>query len=400
MSRGIFGRFFKNDVYLRDSRHAANNFGYNKSALNNGTPRHKFQYFVNFRFNSAVKDYVDSFLLTEDRNFVTALVKSVTMPSVGIDTEVLNQYNHRRIIQTKLKPTPVTLTMHDTVEGKTLRFWEMYYEYYFKDGIAAEKTKPNSARVKTQLDDLLSDSFDNNFGYNLERIGNTRQLLTHIEIFQVHGGKYSLTTLVNPRISVFTHDTLDYSATSDLMQISMEIEYESVVYSNVNESLREFDDDVLERYRDGDFWQMANLITISNDVKGRDITTIPAKPKLPVQPFGSQSTQDDNGAEVGRSGSSQDTGLVSGFIGRTQARVQESANAIVSSIPGAVSSVVSSSIFGGKVSFVPNPKKVLKSTANAVVRDAVFRGQEAVSATVQPKKETVIDGVESSSTDE
>lgn len=402
MSRGIVGRFFKNDVYMRDSRHAANNFGYNKSALNNGTPRHKFQYFVNFRFNSTdtVKNFVEYFL--PDQDFVTALVKSVTMPNVSIDTEVLNQYNRRKIIQTKLKPSPVTLMLHDTVEGKTLRFWEMYYEYYFKDGIATEKTRPDSSQVNNALfkHDLLNETFSNQFGYNLERVGNNKQLIDSIEIFQVHGGKYSLTTLVNPRITTFTHDTLDYAETSGLMQITMELEYEAVVYSNVNEPLRSFGEDVLERYRDGDYWQMANLITISNDVKGRDLKSkdqkYPPKPEVPVVSPEVTSTGTSTGAGDDSAGNSSPTPQTSGlqnFVNLNVARVQEARDAIVESIPGAISSAVSSSIFGGKISFSPSPKKVLKSTFNSIARDAVFRGQEALSARVTQTVQSVIDNV-------
>ena len=386
---------------MRDSRHAANNFGYNKSALNNGTPRHKFQYFVNFRFNTApeVIPFVKYFLDTPDQDFVTALVKSVTMPNVSIDTEVLNQYNRRKIIQTKLKPSPVTLMLHDTVEGKTLRFWEMYYEYYFKDGIATEKTRPDSSQVNNALfkHDLLNETFSNQFGYNLERVGNNKQLIDSIEIFQVHGGKYSLTTLVNPRITTFTHDTLDYAETSGLMQIAMELEYEAVVYSNVNEPLSSFGEDVLERYRDGDYWQMANLITISNDVKGRGLKSKDKKyPAKPVVPAGSQAAinnDSDTDTEAG-SATPQTSGLVQNVVNRSIARVQEAGDAIVESIPGAISSAVSSSIFGGKISFSPSPKKVLKSTFNSIVRDEVFRGQEALRATVTQSVEKIIDGVD------
>lgn len=394
MSRGIVGRLFKQDVYMRDSRHAANNFGYNKSALNNGTPRHKFQYFVNFRFNSAVTDFVKSFLDTPDQSFVTALVKSITMPNISIDTEVLNQYNRRKIIQTKLKPLPVTLMLHDTVEGKTLRFWEMYYEYYFKDGIATEKTLPNSSIVDgTKFKhDLLNTTFNNEFGYNLDRVGNNKQLIDSIEIFQVHGSKYSLTTLVNPRITTFTHDTLDYAETSGLMQISMEIEYETVVYSNVNERLRDFGEDVLERYRDGDYWQMANLITISNDVKGRNLReSLPAKP---VVPEGFPPITAVTDAPGSRSNTARTSSPLSKLLGQQNiARLEDARDGIVSSIPGAISSVVSSSIFGGKVSFSPNPIKALKSTANAISRDVVFRGKEALRSTVKDKVRSVIDGV-------
>lgn len=397
MSRGIVGRFFKQDVYMRDSRHAANNFGYNKSALNNGTPRHKFQYFVNFNFNSnGPEDALDAYIKdfgfdnpTGNVDRLTAMVKSVTMPNVSIESEVMNQYNRRRIVHTKLKPEPVTIMLHDTVEGRTLRFWEMYYEYYFKDGVATDKTKPDSALVDHGKfkNDIISNSYNNNFGYNTQRVGNNRDLLKSIQIFQVHGRKYSLTTLVNPRIVNFTHDTLDYAATSELMQVTMSIEYEAVVYSNVNEPLSS---EMLERYRDGDFWQMANLITITNDVKSpRDLSAPSQLPELPDSQFFNPSEIVDNQ----NTSATPTTNFIQGEVNRSRSRVQQTAGAIVDSIPGAVSSVVSSSIFGGKVSFSPNPIRAVKSTANEAVRGAVFRGQEALSSRVTQSLRNIIDGV-------
>jgi len=99
---GIFGGIFDQNVHLRDSRHAANAYGFNKVNLVNGTPRHKFEFFVKFNFNEAdpaVRNFVQAFLNNVDQDIVTQMVKSVTMPSMTIDTEILNQYNKKRISQ-------------------------------------------------------------------------------------------------------------------------------------------------------------------------------------------------------------------------------------------------------------------------------------------------------------
>ena len=121
---GIFGGIFDQNVHLRDSRHAANSYGFNKADLSNGTPRHKFQFFVNINFNLAdqnVANFVNAFLDANDRFLVTQAVKNVTMPSMQIETEVLNQYNKKRISQKRINYTPVSMTFHDTVEGRMLR---------------------------------------------------------------------------------------------------------------------------------------------------------------------------------------------------------------------------------------------------------------------------------------
>ena len=92
---GIFGGIFDQNVHLRDSRHAANAYGFNKADLSNGTPRHKFEFFIKINFNEtdpAVRSFVRAFLDRSDQDIITQAVKSVTMPSMQIETEVLNQY--------------------------------------------------------------------------------------------------------------------------------------------------------------------------------------------------------------------------------------------------------------------------------------------------------------------
>lgn len=395
-NRGFFGRLFNEQVYMRDSRHAANIFSFNKSALNNGTPRLKFQYFVNFNFNSnpQVSSYVRNFLSIEDQNFVTALVKSVTMPNMQINTEVLNQYNKKRIVQTKLDFQPITITLHDTVEGKTLRLWEMYYEYYFREGEANRKQDLNSqgrARNNREFeDDTILNRFNDNIGYNLERVGNNKYLIDSIDIYQVHGGKFSRTEIIHPKITSFTHDTLDYADTAGLMEIRLDFQYENVLYSNVNLPLNS---DELERYRDGDFWEMSNLITIRTNVPGRNLRATAPYPNV----SGPSPTEDP--ADIGTDAAGN---LLGGRLGspilnivgqRNISRVQDSIGGIVDSIPDAVATAASATIFGGKVSFQPNPLQALRTTANQVSRSVVSRGREAFTSAVRTGVEGVITGV-------
>ena len=404
--RGLFGRLFNQQLYLRDSRHAANNFGLNKSALNLGTPRLKFQFFVNIRFNTdpLVVNFVRSFLDTEDQAFVTALLKNITLPSANINTEVLNQYNKRRIVQTKVNFNPVTMTFHDTVDGKTLRFWEMYYEYYFKEGIATTKLQRdtpirggvNVEKVTSQfIDDTIKNNFTDNAGYNLERVGNSKQLISSIEIFQVNGGKFNKIIVVNPKITAFNHDTLDYSAMNETTEFNVVLEYENVLYASVNEQLTERE---LERYYDGDFWEMANLITIRTDVRGRNIRNTPQLPQF--DGCGEQTntlvSDSPTSALLGRF--SEPLSNIAGR--RNVARVEDNIAGIVDSIPNAVATAASASVFGGKISFQPNPIKAVKTSVNQLSRATAAGVRRQFTATVARGVSSVITGVQTGSQDD
>jgi len=406
MPDGIFGGLFDQNVHLRDSRHAAEAYGYNKADLSNGTPRLKFQYFVRFNFNRDLDNYVRSFLDDVDQQVITTAVKKITMPSMSIDTDVLNQYNKKRVSQTRIDYNPINLTLHDTVEGRTLRLWEMYYEYYFSDGVAYEKLgdmQPGEQRnfIETLLqgpsgtdapkinkqeyqNDIIKDRFNDNHGYNLSRVGNNKYLIDSIDIFQVHGGRYSRTTIINPRITAFQHDTLDYEDTSGLVELSFDLVYEGVVYANVNERLTNAEK---ERYRTGDFWEMANLITIRTPVNGRSIEKIPL-PRVDACaggaiPFGGIGIASNPFFDA-----------IGGVIGdRNVTRITDSIGGVLGSIPGAIGTVASASIFGGEISFNPDPLQALRTTGSQIGRDVINRTRGNFAAAVAGTAGNVLSGI-------
>jgi hypothetical protein len=413
---GIFGGIFDQNVHLRDSRHAANAYGFNKADLSNGTPRHKFEFFlrINFNQNPDVRRFVEKFLTENDKSIVSTMVKTVTMPSMSIDTEVLNQYNKKRISQSRIDYNPVSITMHDSVEGRTLRLWEMYYEYYFKDGDAFEKLGSgggsdtstflgaffeafagHDAPKRNQREyenDIIKDRFNDNYGYNLKRVGNNKYLIDSIEIFQVHGGKFSRTEIIHPRVTAFTHDTLDYEATSDLVQMQFEFAYEGVVYANINERLNA---DELDRYRYGDFNELANLITIRTPVLGRAIQSSnkPAFPDTSCPPNvpGGFSVA---GSLLNSFISSPIGSVVTGIVGQQNVqRVADGIGGVVGSIPNAIGTVAAASIFGGTVSFNPDPIQALRTTANQIGRSAVNRTRDNFAAGVSAASNTVVTGI-------
>lgn len=391
MPRGIFRGLFDQDVHFRDSRHAAEAFSFNKPDLSNGTPRHKFEFFLRINFNTSpdVAVFVRNFLNILDQDMVTTMVKNVTMPSMSMDTEVLNQYNKKRISQTRLNFNPVTITFHDSVEGRMLRLWEMYYEYYFRDGQATEKLDLNSKgrrRNNKEFDnDVIKDRFNDNFGYNLARVGNNKYLIDSIEIFQIHGGRFSRTEIVHPRITSFNHDTLDYEDSVGLVEMKFEFMYEDVVYANVNERMN---NEELERFRNGDFWQMANLITIRTPVRGRNV-----KANAPL-PNVDGNTLDFASFGQGKFLSSPIGSAIVNVVGERNVQlVQDTIGGIVGSIPDAIGTAVSASIFGGSVEFNPDPRYLLRSTGNQVSRNIFNRARDGFSSTVSGGVSTVISGI-------
>ena len=277
--------------YEKSSQHATYNFNQNAQSLFRNQPRFPFEYYININLNNvgtAATFISDFFNVGVDMAQIMPLVKMVDMPSMKIDTTPLNQYNRKRLSQTKIAYDPIKMVFHDVADGKTLKFWDMYYRYYFSDGNEPGKNmskailNPNSINSGTQsksstntngdksaIQNIITDTLDNhNFGFNISAVQNIRNLIQTIDIFQVHGGRFNQVTLVNPRISAFTHDVLNYSVGDKTLEITLMWEYEYAYYTIQNMQLTNPDKGVggqtnnsssIEPFTHGDFLEISNL---------------------------------------------------------------------------------------------------------------------------------------------
>jgi len=307
--------------YEKSSRHATYNFSQDGQSLYRNTPRVPFEYYIRINLNNVgtAKKFVDTFFNNPQWTQIQPLVKSIEMPAMKIETTPLNQYNRKRLSQTKIAFEPVKAVFHDVNDGKTLKFWDMYYRYYFADGIEAgvnlakvdtkapgmfsvekltdglksmlPKINPNILNLpgsvknmlgtitggkdltipsntlgeKRTLNNIIGDTLDNhNFGFNLPQVGNIRNLIQSIEIFQVHGGRFNMVTLVNPRIAAFTHDVLNYAVGDKTLELTFSFEYEYAFYNIQNLKLDDGEDkpnnpSSLEQFNHGEFLELPAL---------------------------------------------------------------------------------------------------------------------------------------------
>jgi hypothetical protein len=237
--RDVAGGFFGND-YLRDFSHASKTF---RTNLYQNAPKLKFLFHVYFDINTEA--YPVS--LGTGTNF-GLLVKDVKLPAYNFNTLQLNQYNRKRIVQTKIKYDPVSINFHDDNGSTITKLWEAYYTYYYKDGSKPDIDLFRGVRggavtggdtqynVRTQYINSISGNDD--WGY----IGETRApkadaaptkpaFFKTINIFGFYQHKFTAYTLVNPIITSFSHDTYNYAENAGVMQNQMTVDYETVVYN-------------------------------------------------------------------------------------------------------------------------------------------------------------------------
>ena len=242
------GGFFGND-YLRDYTHAAKTFRPNAYQY---APKLKFLFHVYFEINPAVY----SIGLSTGTNFGLA-VKTIKLPSYSFDTHTMNQYNRKRIVQTKIKYDPIDITFHDDNGNSIRNMWYNYYTYYYKD--ATKPISTTAGRVGPQLPtnqplnlaadynsrNLYNPSIygDEDWGYigdtsaPSQTLSNSSQGTSKIPFFknvQIYGfnqHNFVLYTLINPILTRFSHDTYDYSSGNGTMTNTMTIDYETVQYA-------------------------------------------------------------------------------------------------------------------------------------------------------------------------
>ena len=114
---------------LKDYAHAAKTFLPNGYGL---VPRNKFLFHTYFNINTGVNVLANAFP-PEEAVQIGLMVKTIQLPKFTMETETLNQYNRKRIIQKKLNYGPLTMTFHDDGSSVTRNMWYNYYSYYYKD---------------------------------------------------------------------------------------------------------------------------------------------------------------------------------------------------------------------------------------------------------------------------
>ena len=146
---------------LRDYTHASKTFRTNAYELK---PRFKFLFHVQFTLNvgeiQALKN-AKIFGASEIYNLSLA-VKTVDLPKYSIDTAVMNQYNRKRIVQTKINYDPVNITFHDDGGDNIREMWYQYYSYYYKD--PAQKYDPRVNNTNGSSGQVQTNQ--SGFGYN------------------------------------------------------------------------------------------------------------------------------------------------------------------------------------------------------------------------------------------
>jgi len=240
---------------LKDYAHASKTFRTNGYEL---APRNKFLFHVYFNLNTSEIPTLRNVFSASEQAELGLLVKTIQLPTYTLDTETLNQYNRKRIIQKKINYMPVSMTFHDDGGDLSRNLWYNYYSYYYKDpnqqyGSASSQNGTNGQVANepgfsyNSRDIYANNRSVNDWGYIGEgysqgnaggsgggsggdQTSGKPPFFRDITIYGMDQHKWASYVLINPLVKEWKHDQYNYSEGGGIMENAMTVEYETVKY--------------------------------------------------------------------------------------------------------------------------------------------------------------------------
>ena len=207
---------------MKDYQHASRLYVDNNFKL---MPKQKFLFHVVFNTDETL--FMDGFNPNE-RYQLNMLVKACDLPKYNMSMEEKTQYNKKMYTATRIAYEPVNITFHDDHADTVNAFWKKYYEYNIADAVGMNNDLSIS-KTKDDYYDFGDKRSTTKFGLDTPK-QSKKPYLKGIEIFVLHKQRFTSMTLVNPVIGSFSHDNLDQADGAGVMNNTMQILYETVIY--------------------------------------------------------------------------------------------------------------------------------------------------------------------------
>ena len=193
-------------------------------------PRMKYMWTVEFELNKPTNPEIMEMIQGNGQvGSITNIAKSVQLPDLAFNTVTLNQYNKKRHVHTHGEWQPIQMVFHDTVSNRLEKILMDYRKYYW-----VSEDYPGLKHIRDR--DQTSSQFASNFG--MRAIAEpTDNYFKSITINREWAGKSDQYVLINPKITSFAHDTLDYTS-NDTVQWTLTVSYEAVEFRSGKQPAR------------------------------------------------------------------------------------------------------------------------------------------------------------------
>lgn len=194
-------------------------------SVNDKHPAMKFMFAADFVFDTANPHFSEQMMKTFPAA-LTASLKNTTFPKMEVESEEINRYNRSIVSTRRVRYQPITATFGETVGHNTgvdnsvsiIEMWNSINAYYIND----------QQRMS---------AYDGPFGH---RSGNPqRNLIKYLDLYFIWPTSTRRVRLVNPYITSFSYDSLDYQTDEQLLA-TLDIKYEFYELTQVNGSFADF----------------------------------------------------------------------------------------------------------------------------------------------------------------
>lgn len=150
-------------------------------------------------------------------------IRTIELPKYSIETEVMNAWNVRQPIPTKINFEPISIAFNDTLDNRFQTFIKNYMN------IISGNFAPQTKSMRKGFDDFGIKMLQTGKDCPIDKIVITRFYGSDADKQNVQTP--SVTTLWRPKIVDVQHDTLDY-ASSEAITWQVSLRYESVTYAD------------------------------------------------------------------------------------------------------------------------------------------------------------------------
>lgn len=176
-------------------------------------PRPKSLFFVNF-----VSRFLDPQFLQQTSYYV----KTADRIQMTYNVQEANQYNKKRLIQTKVNYGTFNFTMYDVIAAYGLKLVESYNRFYYGD---FENKDNNSWNY-----DVTTNNFEQvpNWGLKANQIPSNGFFFDRIEFYEFYDQTYNQINFINPKFTDVAFSPTDMLL-MDGQEISISCKYEGMV---------------------------------------------------------------------------------------------------------------------------------------------------------------------------
>jgi hypothetical protein len=207
---------------LQGRQYAAYHFGgQSPGQLMTAIPRYKFMFYAEFVVNSHAATLYPWLRQLGTNQGVSFKIKTIDKPNVELMQRELNQYNHKRFAYVKTEYKPINITLYDTVDNKPLDLWRQYFTYYFGDARQKFDTTMGSNPTDQQ--------FQDGTGWGLRPLAENIYFFNSIDLYGIHGKKYTRVSYLNPKITSVNWQNYD-TTDSSMEEVTMSFSYETLRY--------------------------------------------------------------------------------------------------------------------------------------------------------------------------